>query len=108
MRVNRPIQVEGVFGIEKQAYGYVRFRRRGLNKVSTESMFNFLGLNIAKLFRFHETGRLNKYWTAPDNLEPEIFKKPNWKRLTKKGRKLNIKMKESMGKQVFEQSMIVR
>ena len=98
MRVNRSIQVEGVFGIEKQDYGYVRFRRRGLNKVSTESMLNFLGLNIAKLFRFYETGRLNKFWIAPDNLEPETFKKPSWKRLAKKGRKLNIKMKENMGK----------
>ena len=98
MRVNRSIQVEGVFGIEKQDYGYVRFRRRGLNKVSTESMLNFLGLNIAKLFRYYETGTLNKYWIAPDNLEPEIFKKPSWKRLARKGRKLNIKMKENMNK----------
>jgi len=98
MRVNRSIQVEGVFGIEKQDYGYVRFRRRGLEKVSTETMLNFLGLNIAKLFRFYETGRLNKFWVAPDNLEPETFKKPSWKRLAKKGRKLNAKMKENMGK----------
>lgn len=98
MRVNRSIQVEGVFGIEKQDYGYVRFRRRGLEKVSTETMLNFLGLNIAKLFRFYETGKLNKFWIAPDNLEPETFKKPSWKRLAKKGRKLNIKMKENMGK----------
>ena len=98
MRVNRSIQVEGVFGIEKQDYGYVRFRRRGLDKVSTESMLNFLGLNIAKLFRFYETGKLNKFWIAPDNLEPETFKKPSWKRLAKKGRKLNIKMKENIGK----------
>ncbi len=35
----------------KQDYGYSRFRRRGLNKVSTESMLNYLGFNIAKLFR---------------------------------------------------------
>ena len=98
MRVNRSIQVEGVFGIEKQDYGYVRFRRRGLEKVSTESMLNFLGLNIAKLFRYYETGKLNKFWVAPDNLEPEVFKKPSWKRLAKKGRKLNIKMKENIGK----------
>lgn len=98
LRVNRSIQVEGVFGIEKQDYGYVRFRRRGLEKVSTETMLNFLGLNIAKLFRFYETGKLNKFWIAPDNLEPETFKKPSWKRLAKKGRKLNIMMKENMGK----------
>ena len=96
--LNRSIQVEGVFGIEKQDYGYVRFRRRGLDKVSTESMLNFLGLNVAKLFRFYETGTINKFWIAPDNLEPEIFKKPSWKRLSKKGIKLNNKMKENMTK----------
>ena len=108
LRVNRSIQVEGVFGIEKQNYGYVRYRRRGLEKVSTESMLNFLGLNIAKLFRYFETGTLNKFWSAPENLEREQFKKPSWKRLAKKGRKLNIKMKENMKKEVFEQSKIVR
>ena len=93
MRVNRSIQVEGVFGIEKQDYGYVRFRRRGLAKVSTESMLNYLGLNIAKLFRFYKTGAVNRYWVAPGNLETEAFKKPSWKRLSKKGTKLNAKMK---------------
>ena len=98
MRVNRSIQVEGVFGIEKQDYGYIRFRRRGLEKVSTESMLNFLGLNIAKLFRFYETGNINKFWIAPENLESEVFKRPSWKRLAKKGRKLNIKMKDNMAK----------
>ena len=108
LRVNRSIQVEGVFGIEKQDYGYVRYRRRGLEKVSTESMLNFLGLNIAKLFRYFETEKLNKFWSAPENLEKEQFKKPNWKRLAKKGRKLNLKMKETMKKEVFEQSKIVR
>lgn len=98
MRVNRSIQVEGVFGIEKQDYGYIRFRRRGLEKVSTESMLNFLGLNIAKLFRFYETGNINKFWIAPENLESEVFKRPSWKRLAKKGRKLNSKMKDNMVK----------
>ena len=71
-------------------------------------MLNFLGLNIAKLFRYFETGTLNKFWSAPENLEREQFKKPSWKRLAKKGRKLNIKMKENMKKEVFEQSKIVR
>ena len=98
IRVNRSIQVEGVFGIEKQDYGYMRFRRRGLEKVSTESMLNFLGLNIAKLFRYYETGKISKFWVAPDNLETEVFKKPSWKRLAKKGNKLNTKMKENMNR----------
>lgn len=89
LRVNRSIQVEGVFGVIKQDYGYSRFRRRGLNKVSTESMLNYLGFNIAKLFRYYETGTKNSFWTIPDNLEPETFKKPSWKRLAKKGLKVN-------------------
>ena len=89
------------FGLEvkergKQGYGYARFRRGGSEKVSTESTLNFLGLNIAKLFRCHETRKLNKFWAAPDNLEPGVFKKPSWKRLAKKGQKLNAKTKENM------------
>lgn len=98
IRVNRSIQVEGVIGIEKQDYGYVRFRRRGLDKISTESMLNYLGLNIAKLFRYYETRKHNKFWVAPDNLEPELFRKPSWKRLAKKGRKLNTKMRQNLNK----------
>jgi len=98
LRVNRSIQVEGVFGIVKQDYGYVRFRRRGLLKVSTESMLNYLGFNVAKLFRYFETGKQNTFWTAPDNLEPEIFKKLSWKRLTKKGRNVNAIMRQSWNK----------
>ena len=92
IRVNRSIQVEGVFGITKQDYGYTRTRRRGIEKVSTEIMLNSLGLNIAKIFRYFETGKLNSFWKAPDNLEPEEFKKPNRKRLVKKGNKINQAM----------------
>lgn len=95
IRVNRSIQVEGVFGITKQDYGYTRTRRRGIEKVSTEIMLNSLGLNIAKLFRYFETGMLNSFWKAPDNLEPEIFKKPNQKRLAKKGSRINQAMLEN-------------
>lgn len=89
LRVNRSIQVEGDFGIIKQNYGYTRIRRRGIDKVSTEIMLTALGLNIAKLIRFYETGKLNKYWNAPNDLEIEQFKKPSWKRLAKKGIKIN-------------------
>ena len=52
-------------------------------------MLTALGLNIAKLIRFYDTGKLNRYWIAPDNLEPEYFKKPSWKKLAKKGIKIN-------------------
>lgn len=95
IRVNRSIQVEGVFGITKQDYGYTRMRRRGIEKVSTEIMLNSLGLNIAKLFRYFETGKLNSFWKAPDNLESELFKKPNQKRLVKKGNRINQAMLEN-------------
>ena len=89
LRVNRSIQVEGDFGIIKQNYRYTRVRRRGIDKVTTEIMLTALGLNIAKLIRFYETGKLNKYWNAPNDLEPEQCKKPSWKRLAKKGIKIN-------------------
>lgn len=67
--------------------------------------YTVLGLNISKLFRFYETGKLNKFWIAPDNLESEQFKKPSWKRLVKKGIKINKAQYE--GKQVFQQYFIV-
>lgn len=89
IRVNRSIQVEGVFGIVKQDYKRNRFNRRGKNKISTEVMLYFLGLNIAKLFRYYETGELNKYWESPENLSPQEIKKPSAKRLNKKGLKMN-------------------
>jgi len=92
MRVNRSVQVEGVFGNEKQNRGYTRIRRRGLKKVSTEEMLVLLGLNIRKLFKFYETKSLPKFWEAPKELKPQEFKKPSAKRLSKKGNRINNKM----------------
>lgn len=89
IRVNRSIQVEGVFGVQKQNYKNDRFRRRTLTKVSAEAMLNFLGFNIAKLFRYYENLTLNDYWIAPVDLTPQTFKKPSWKRLAKKGKRVN-------------------
>lgn len=89
IRVNRSIQVEGIFAIIKQDYGRTRFKRRGIEKVSTETMLYFLGLNIAKLFRYYETNQLNKYWVAPESLVPQEFKKPSAKKLTKRGKRTN-------------------
>ena len=80
--------------MKKLSYGYVRARRRGIEKVSTEIMLNSLGLNIAKLFRLFETGKLNAFWIAPNDLQPEEFKKPNLKRLVKKGKRINQEMIE--------------
>lgn len=91
IRVNRSIQVEGVFGIIKQNYGRARFNRRGIKRVSTEAILYFLGLNIAKLFNYYETGKQNKFWIAPDNLESQTMKKSSAKKLSKKGKKQNEK-----------------
>lgn len=92
IRVNRSIQVEGIFAIIKQDYGRTRFKRRGIEKVSTETMLYFLGLNIAKLFRYYETNQLNKYWVAPESLMPQEFKKPSAKKLTKRGKRTNERL----------------
>lgn len=54
-------------------------------------MLYFLGLNIAKLFRYYETGKLNKYWIAPIDLPKQTIKKPSAKILSKKGSKINNK-----------------
>lgn len=92
IRVNRSIQVEGVFGNEKQNRNYSRVRRRGLSKVSTEAMLVLLGLNIKKLFKFYETNTLPKFWIAPNDLKAQSFNKRSAKRLSKKGSKINAKM----------------
>ena len=92
IRVNRSVQVEGVFGIEKQDIQYVRTRRRGIQKVSSEIMMMFLGLNIKRLLQFFRTGKILQFWVAPEDLQPEQFKKPSAKRLSKKGKKLSAKL----------------
>lgn len=84
IRVNRSIQVEGVFGIIKQNYGRTRFNRRGIKRVSTEAMLYFLGFNIAKLFNYYETGKQNKFWIASENLDSQTIKKISAKKLSKK------------------------
>lgn len=73
IRVNRSIQVEGDFGITKQNMSYVRFRRRGLNKVLTEITLVALGINIRKYFRFVESGEKPNFWTAPIDLQAEAM-----------------------------------
>lgn len=91
IRVNRSIQAEGVFAVAKQDIRYTRIRRRGSKNVSTEIMLMFLGLNLKKLFNYFKTGKTPASWIAPKNLEPQQFKKPSAKRLSKKGRKINAK-----------------
>ena len=106
IRVNRSIQVEGIFGIEKQDHGYDRARRRGLEKVSTESMLTLLGLNIKKLFRFYEGKKIDRFWIAPSDLKPQEFKKPSAKRLSKKGLKANKRMKDGIEKSKIKEAVL--
>lgn len=91
MRVNRSSQVEGTFGVIKQDFQYERFRRRSLNKVSAEFMLVCLGYNVRKLFKHFDGKAKFNYWKAPTNLNPEFFKKPSAKRLSKKASKIKQK-----------------
>ena len=84
MRVNRSCQVEGAYGVIKEDMNYTRLRRTSFDKVETEFILTFLGYNIRKLFRFFEGKARLDYWKAPENLKPEIKKKPSAKRLSKK------------------------
>ncbi|MBR3250104.1 MAG: transposase [Erysipelotrichaceae bacterium] len=87
MRVNRSSQVEGAFGVIKEDMNYTRLRRTSLEKVETEFLLTYLGYNIRKLFRYFEGKARLDYWKAPDDLKPEVKKKPSAKRLSKKASK---------------------
>ena len=84
MRINRSSQVEGAFGVIKQDMDYERVRRKGLDNVSAECMLVCLGYNIRKLFSFFEGKGKTDYWIAPADLEPEVLKKSNQKKLMRK------------------------
>lgn len=74
IRVNRSIQAEGAFAQIKQNMGYVRLRRRGLDKVNCEIMLVCLGRNIRKLFSWYGKKEIkSKYWEAKDDTESETF-----------------------------------
>ena len=81
MRVNRSCQAEGNFGIVKYDMLFNRFRRKGKAQVNVEIMLTFLGFNLRKYMRYSQTGIKQKYWSAPENIEAEKFKKPSAKRL---------------------------
>lgn len=49
LRTQRSIQVEGAFGVIKEAMGFRRFRRRGIQNVKFEFMLIAIGYNLAKL-----------------------------------------------------------
>ena len=48
LRVQRSIQVEGAFGVIKEAMGFRRFKRRGIQNVQFEFTLIAIGYNLAK------------------------------------------------------------
>ena len=65
MRVNRSIQVEGVFSAIKQDMSYDRLRRTTLPKAEMEMMLVCLGYNIRKYMRFLSGKAQFKFRHAP-------------------------------------------
>lgn len=87
IRINRSIQVEGIYGQIKQNMNYTRIRRRGLENVECEFMLECLGVNIRKLFNLldNKNSLKKNYWNKPDGLQSEIFPsvKPKEKKMSR-------------------------
>ena len=58
LRMNRSIQVEGVFGVLKEDYGFRRFLTRGKKNVETQFFLLAFALNIEKLCKRTKKGRI--------------------------------------------------
>lgn len=101
LRVNRSVQVEGVFGSLKYNMGYDRFRRTSTIKVETELMLKIMGHNVRKLMRYYDGDLDLQYWHAPDNIEPERRKKPSAKRLTNRVNRKKHKSPNQLSKESY-------
>ena len=65
-----------------------------------EMLLTALGYNLRKYMRYSETGVKLKWWTAPEDLTPEKFKKPSAKRLANrfsKKRQVSVNQKAKSG-----------
>lgn len=58
LRMNRSIQVEGVFGVLKEDYGFRRFLTRGKKNVETQFFLLAFAFNIEKLCNRTKKGRI--------------------------------------------------
>ena len=58
LRMNRSIQVEGVFGVIKEDYGFRRFLTRGKRNIETQFFLLAFALNIKKLCNRIKKGRI--------------------------------------------------
>ena len=57
LRMNRSIQVEGVFGVLKEDYGFRRFLTRGKKNIETQFFLLAFAFNIRKLCNRIKNGR---------------------------------------------------
>ena len=86
MRILRPIQSEGVFGIMKEDISKARFKRTGIRKAELEMMLSSCGFNVRKLFSFisGNTNAVVKYELPEDTPREEFPKvKPSKKKSEK-------------------------
>ena len=60
LRVNRSIQVEGVFGILKQDFGFKRFLMRGKRNIETQFFLLAFAFNVEKLCNKQKHGRFGQ------------------------------------------------
>ena len=58
LRMNRSIQVEGVFGVLKEDYGFRRFLTRGKKNIETQFFLLAFALNIEKLCNRTKKGKI--------------------------------------------------
>lgn len=58
LRMNRSIQVEGVFGVLKENYGFRRFLTRGKKNIETQFFILAFALNFEKLCNRIQKGRI--------------------------------------------------
>ena len=58
LRMNRSIQVEGVFGVLKEDYGFRRFLTRGKKNIETQFFLLAFAFNIEKLCNRMKKGRI--------------------------------------------------
>ena len=56
--MNRSIQVEGVFGVLKEDYGFRRFLTRGKKNIETQFFLLAFTLNVKKLCNREKSGRV--------------------------------------------------
>lgn len=58
LRMNRSIQVEGVFGVLKEDYGFRRFLTRGMKNIEMQFFLLAFALNFEKLCNREKKGRI--------------------------------------------------